>query len=329
MHAIAADSFYIPDMLLYYGADINIRTENGLSALMVASRAGRFEIAGRLIEMGADVNEADRRGRTALHFAVMGGNKDVLELLLLSGADLEQRTTSGYSPLAAAAEMDDFEASRLLIGYGADVNSKVSRSMNPVALALRNNNTSLALMLRNNGGYDNLRPYIGQYELGTEFSIHKDFTELRFFLAIRDEKFGLRAKAGYGFWLKPAQVLVKTESDTYYQYWEKRSAVFMTVEKDLFVWHAGRRNKLELGLFAGLTSSLTFGHRPGSDTRPGTACHLGPRTGLSLSYAIGKMTLGYEYANLDLYKSSKGRFNISFSLLLNRKKGKFNTDWEL
>ena len=319
----------MPDMLLYYGADISLRSEKGLNALMVASRTDRYEMAERLIQMGLDVNEADQSGRTALHFAAMEGNTDILELLLLSGADLERRTASGYSPLATAAEADQYEASRLLISYGADVNSEVSRSINPIVLALRNNNDGLVQMLRNNGAYENLRPYFGQFEMGSEFSIHKDFTEMRVYFGLRDEKFNLRAKTGYGFWLKPVQVLEKTDPDTYFQYWEKRSALYFAFEKDLFVVNAGKRKKTELGWYAGITSSLSFGHRTGSGTRPDTRCYLAPGTGLSLSYAFGKMTLGYQYVNLGLYKRGGGSFSISLSLLLNRKKGKLNTDWEL
>jgi ankyrin repeat protein len=78
-------------------ADID-RLEN-VTALMVASRAGREEIARRLRESGADVNAQNREGHTALMYAASEGRPAVLRDLLRTGADVNHANRRGETAL--------------------------------------------------------------------------------------------------------------------------------------------------------------------------------------------------------------------------------------
>lgn len=51
--------------LLAEGADINAKTEDGVTALIAASLNGHAEIVNALIDKGADVNAKDKDGETA------------------------------------------------------------------------------------------------------------------------------------------------------------------------------------------------------------------------------------------------------------------------
>ena len=89
-------------LLLQYGADPLVKTENGDTALMVASGIGwvegvtrelspaeTFETVKLLLEKGSDVNAVNGELRNALHGAAHKGRNDVVQLLVDKGADLQ------------------------------------------------------------------------------------------------------------------------------------------------------------------------------------------------------------------------------------------------
>jgi ankyrin repeat protein len=56
-------------VLLARGADVNAKTNNGQTALMLASGYRHLDVVQALLAAGADVNAKDSRGRTALSLA--------------------------------------------------------------------------------------------------------------------------------------------------------------------------------------------------------------------------------------------------------------------
>ena len=72
--------------LLAAGADVNDRSADGNSALVVAAMSGHENLAGFLLAQGADPDAAGA-GYTALHAAVLRSQPDLLRALLAAGAD--------------------------------------------------------------------------------------------------------------------------------------------------------------------------------------------------------------------------------------------------
>ncbi len=64
------------------GGDLNIRGDNGITALMIACDRGHIEIVKLLIAAGADVNAKDDEGFTAFCLA----DKEIQKLLKAAGA---------------------------------------------------------------------------------------------------------------------------------------------------------------------------------------------------------------------------------------------------
>jgi ankyrin repeat protein len=100
--------------LVEAGADPNIATESGTTALMMASGAGTdvqrarepeeravvVQTARYLVEHGADVNKPGQFGWTALHAAAYQGLNDEIEFLVKSGAKIDQKDEFGQTPLS-------------------------------------------------------------------------------------------------------------------------------------------------------------------------------------------------------------------------------------
>ncbi|WP_287816460.1 ankyrin repeat domain-containing protein [Idiomarina sp.] len=76
--------------LLESGANPNIESEGGDTALLMASHTGEPETVSLLIKAGADVNARNRDGKSALMLArsntINGKDKEIIEILKSSGA---------------------------------------------------------------------------------------------------------------------------------------------------------------------------------------------------------------------------------------------------
>jgi cytohesin len=142
--------------LLANGADVNAKSDRGLSALHSAAVLGHKDIVELLIEEGADVNAKAERsmwdeGMTALHGSCVKGQKGVAELLIAKGADVNAKSKNGYTPLHIAAARGYTDVAELLIANGADVNAKDDNGQAASSLANEHGCDKVIELLRKHG----------------------------------------------------------------------------------------------------------------------------------------------------------------------------------
>ncbi|HWP84682.1 MAG TPA: ankyrin repeat domain-containing protein, partial [Terriglobia bacterium] len=99
-------------ILVEGGADPRRKTDEGVSALLVAAGLGiergmldeqsALEAARLAVQLGADVNAAKEDGRTALHVAALLGWNDMIQFLAEQGANLNAKDMYGQTPLSIA-----------------------------------------------------------------------------------------------------------------------------------------------------------------------------------------------------------------------------------
>jgi cytohesin len=112
--ALAGDAA-VMQLLLEHGADPNIPTLAGVTALMSAAGIGWvprqtyteqkesiLEAVKLCVEHGAEVNAANSKGFTALHGAAYRGLDDVVRFLVRKGARLDAKDSEGRTPAVFA-----------------------------------------------------------------------------------------------------------------------------------------------------------------------------------------------------------------------------------
>jgi ankyrin repeat protein len=132
------DERYVIEMLMAASGDVNTKTENGTTPLMIAARGGRVDLVRFLLENGAQIDARNVPKETALIAAANRlGDRDgnfpvieplhtdkdkVVEVLVAAGADINASDVNGDTPLILASRYGRIEVVRFLIGSGAELN---------------------------------------------------------------------------------------------------------------------------------------------------------------------------------------------------------------
>ena len=118
-----------------------------------AAYTGNIEAVKQHLAAGTDVNAKASRGWTPLHSVA---TKEIAELLIAKGADVNAKDKIGGTSLHLAAHSGQKEIVELLIANGANMNAKIEvgkwKDQTSLSLAIQNNQTETADLLRKHGG---------------------------------------------------------------------------------------------------------------------------------------------------------------------------------
>lgn len=148
----------VQQVLLFYGADPNLGTNQGLTPLGLAIDLKDKNMANLLIGSGA-INGISEENLLLYAFK----KNDVGVELMLSGKISPNITDKdGNTPLIIAAANGDLESAKHLIAYRAKVNVKNKVGMTPLLYAVKGRHTEMAEYLINNGAKINPSNIYGQ-----------------------------------------------------------------------------------------------------------------------------------------------------------------------
>ena len=125
--------------------DLEINSENGDTALMIASFTGNKHAVEELLDKGA---EANKHGWAALHYAAAIGDCDIIKLLLDHAAYIDAESTNKTPPLMMAARGGQEDAVKLLIEEGADISLKNEAGLTAEDFAVKNDHPDVANLLK-------------------------------------------------------------------------------------------------------------------------------------------------------------------------------------
>jgi ankyrin repeat protein len=124
--------------------NVEVRTQQDESPLMLAALKGLSDLCRQLIALGADVNKP---GWTPLHYAATNGHLTTMELLLDEHAYIDAASPNGTTPLMMAARYGTAEAVKLLLGAGADPGLKNDQGLSAIDFAHRASRTEAAELI--------------------------------------------------------------------------------------------------------------------------------------------------------------------------------------
>ncbi len=157
------------ELFLRAGMDPNMKADvdrlENVTALMVASRAGRADVVQRLREAGSDVNAQTRQGDTALIYASSANWPLIVQYLLRAGADANQANRRGQTALvlgipAPWPQQDEARAvdclNQLLVA-GARVNGRAEDGTTALHEAIGRKQVAVVRLLLLRGADPNLK----------------------------------------------------------------------------------------------------------------------------------------------------------------------------
>lgn len=134
----------IVKILLFNKADPNISPGNGRTALIGAAMHDQLDIVYLLLIYGAFINATDEFGVTALIYAASYNYYDMVKYLLKNGAQHLIKAQDGTDALLAAAYFGNSDIVSLLCNYNADISTKDYTGFTPFMMAIQNNDLQLA-----------------------------------------------------------------------------------------------------------------------------------------------------------------------------------------
>jgi ankyrin repeat protein len=129
-----------PLLLNANGADLDLKVNNGDTALMIAAYKANREAVQALLEKGAAVN---KEGWTPLHYAAAAGDNEIVQMLLDKSALLDALSPNKTTPIMMAARNGHIYTVKLLLDAGADASLKNDQGMTAIDFARKNGSTDI------------------------------------------------------------------------------------------------------------------------------------------------------------------------------------------
>jgi ankyrin repeat protein len=149
MLAVTNDKTDAVKILLRYNPNVNIKTEYSETPLLAAVKNGNLEIAEALLRDSADIDLADKNGVTALHYASIYGYFYIADMLLYYNATKDVKSQDGTTPLMASIWSGYADIADLLIQNGANYEVKDNQGFTPLMIACQNGDTTVMKILFN------------------------------------------------------------------------------------------------------------------------------------------------------------------------------------
>jgi ankyrin repeat protein len=121
-----------PVLLKARGINVNLRANNGDTALMIAAYTDNKPAVEALLAKGAVVNQD---GWTALHYAAAIGDNDIVKMLLDKSAAVDAPSPNKTTPVMMAARGGHIYTVKALLDAGADASLKNDVGMTAIDFA--------------------------------------------------------------------------------------------------------------------------------------------------------------------------------------------------
>lgn len=134
--------------LLEHGADVSSSDSLGWKPMNYASSNGHIDLIAQLLAHGADRNSWDKDGDTTVAHAAAGGHHATVSYLLDRGASIDPVGEYGFTPLMVASARGHVAAVSTLLNRGAECTIRDNRGRTALMIAEENGHEATVLILR-------------------------------------------------------------------------------------------------------------------------------------------------------------------------------------
>lgn len=158
----------------------NYCSTEGVTPLHEVCDQGRLEIIQLLIDYGAKINVQDSDGDTPLHDACIARQSDAIKLLLHAGADPNIQNERWFTPFHIACNTPCLESVVHLKDFIKDIDQRVDTGDTPLMISLHTDNDLIPCFLLENGADPHLKNNDGKLalDIAMEYSSSYVFNKL-------------------------------------------------------------------------------------------------------------------------------------------------------
>ena len=301
LYASAYNHYQLCDMLLFYGADPNKSDFQLTTPLMAAVYAGNIGVAEMLLAEGAIVDKNDINGQTALMIASQNGDTAFVRFLLSNGAEPYSKSKTGYTAFYAAAANGSVPAMDILWKSDKNGVNDIYADPNPFYADQSSNKKEVQKWLKEHNLKPKFKPAISNVYLGGNLEFNSSDFFLGFRAGVVERITNTSVDFNYSF--RPAQtrILYKEGDQDYYQFWEKRNKISLTLSKNI----ALTQSSFVLGGYVALSGIYSFGPEyRGTEIKADSYFKVTPILGFYGESKNLYYRLYYEYINSGQLESS-------------------------
>jgi ankyrin repeat protein len=327
MYAVAKGDTMLFEKFIKLGSNIHHKDTTGTDALICATVNNQIYFVEQLIKAGASVNTNDVMGVTPIMIATGSVNYKLLDVLINSNADVNKKSKNKQSALLIAIEKKDETLVQYLIDHGADVNQKLTFSETPLSVADYFGCDAFIIdALTNKNAKKGILPDFRKFSIGPEISWNLDEFMTGISIGLKDYRYNSDFSIGFLTRPFPSRILVEAGTNEYYQYWEKRSYIFVSVQKKIAFQY--KANDLQRGIYLGFKGLGTYYDYRGTDTSISMKFVPCPEIGFYQSNKYFQACISYMFANFSTEGVSDHKINVGFKFFLGRAFNFSNEDYK-
>lgn len=152
-------------LLIYHGADVNIKSAAKDTPIIKASCHGDIDIVKLLINHGANVNAKNLLAETAIIFAAKSKNINLIKLLINSGTNIDVKDINGMPVIFYLWFSNKLKFIKYLILQGVNLDMQYKNGATLLMCEVRDGNNKRAKLLISNGANTDLQDINGNTAL--------------------------------------------------------------------------------------------------------------------------------------------------------------------
>ena len=317
--------YTIVDMLLFYGANASLKSQNKTNVITLAAYSGDTAIVQLLLSAGNNAFKKNSDDISAFDISVQN-NDSLLFYFLLNVEASEKYIKKNYNNLIALAikNKNDIALSELLSkqSYVPDGN-KLNEAYKTAYLY---GNKEAINNLQDKGFKKPYGPIPNSliFSFSTSFN-NSDYSSY-FGLGLSEVRYGLSLSALYGTRFKYKAFLEPIDDNVFYQQWERRNQFALQLRKDFNIFNSDALNIIP---YFSIETQWHWVNYRGWNKKLKGELYIVPELGLAFKYQNFSLNIAYQYTNYGLYEipSHKLKLGFKYYILFNNKTQKYYPEW--